>query len=139
MKKFIISFALLSVVISTVDAKSVEELIKENGCMSCHNIVGMKDAPPFAGIAMRATKMSSNPKEVLINSIKNGSSGKYQKFAGKKMPAFKNLSDEELDTIASWILSQASNMPMHRGYHGGGHHHGRGHHHGMGMGRGMMN
>jgi len=138
MKKFIISFALLSLVISTVDAKSAEELIKENGCMSCHNITGMKDAPPFAGIAMRTQRWSSNPKEVLINSIKNGSSGKYQKFAGKKMPAFKNLSDEELDSIASWILSQSANMPMNRGYHGGGHH-GGGHHHGMGMGRGMMN
>jgi cytochrome c551/c552 len=56
-----------------------------------------------------------------MNSIKNGSQGKYRRFANSAMPAFPNLSQSDLSTIADYILAQSSKA---RG-------------HGGGMGRGM--
>jgi len=89
---------------------SAEDIIAKNDCMSCHNIMGMKDAPPFAGIAWRNSRMGSNAKETLKYSIKNGSHGKYPMFSNTKMPAFTHLSEAELNTVTSWIISQSQNM-----------------------------
>jgi len=95
-------------------AKSAQELIKKNNCMSCHNIIGMKDAPPFAGIARHNSNWYGKSKQSLINSIKNGSKGKYPMFSNTQMPAFKHLTKQELETIAAWIFAQGSNK-MHNG------------------------
>ena len=112
MKKLIFTLAMvIGVMSSSVYAgDSAENIIAKNNCMSCHNIMGMKAAPPFAGIAYRNTRWGSNAKESIMNSIKNGSSGKYPMFANTKMPSFSNLTQNELSTVADWILSQASNM-----------------------------
>ena len=91
-------------------ADSAKILVEKNGCMSCHNIMGMKKAPPFAGIAWRHSHASQSAKAILKSSIKNGSHGKYPMFSNTKMPSFSHLNDKELDTLAAWVLAQSQNM-----------------------------
>ena len=77
--------------------------------MACHAVASKKAAPAFAGIAMRNKRFEgADAKMVIMNSIKNGSSGKYRRFSDSSMPAFSNLSDEELNIIADYILSTSS-------------------------------
>ena len=102
MKK-LISTTLLATTILL--ANSGEELTKQNGCMECHNIMGKKAAPAFMGTAKKNLKWYGNEaKANIVKSIKNGSKGKYRQFADTEMPAYSNISESDLDTIASWIL-----------------------------------
>ena len=111
-------------------AQSAETLIEQNGCLSCHAIASKKAAPAFAGIAKRNMRFEgSGAKEVIMNSIANGSKGKYPMFADMEMPSFKNFSKEELSSIADYILSQSSKARCNAKGHGMGQ--------GMQMGRGM--
>ena len=104
MKKLILTILVAS---SVLLANSGEELIKQNGCMECHNIMGKKDAPAFMGTAKKNLKWYGNEaKANIIKGIKNGSKGKYRQFADTQMPAYSNISENDLDTIASWILSE---------------------------------
>ena len=111
MKKVIIALSITTIAAKFAFATdSAKMLIEKNGCMSCHNIMGMKKAPPFAGISWRNSRASESAKGILKNSIKNGSQGKYAMFSQTKMPAFSHLNDQELDTLANWVLSQSQNM-----------------------------
>lgn len=113
MKKLILGFSLIGLLATTAFASATaQELIQANNCMSCHNVMGMKDAPPFAGIAWRSSRWGDNSKQTLMNSIKNGSHGKYPMFSNTQMPSFKYLSDKDLDTLATWVMSQSSNGMM---------------------------
>ena len=125
MKKIIMTAVVLS---SVLFAQSAQELIKENGCLACHAVASKKAAPAFAGIGKRNKRFEGgNAKATIMNSIKNGSSGKYPMFSNSAMPAFPNFSQEELSTLADYILAQSSKAK------GKGMGQGRG----MGMGRGM--
>ena len=118
-------------VTTSLFAQSAEELIDQNGCLSCHAIASKKAAPAFAGIGMRNKRFEgSAAKEVIMNSIHNGSQGKYRMFSDTAMPAYPNFTQEQLSTIADYILAQSSKA---RGHGGGGMGQGRG----MGMGGGM--
>jgi len=104
MKKLILTIFLASGVLL---ANSGEELTKQNGCMECHNIMGKKAAPAFMGTAKKNLKWyGDDAKANIIKGIKNGSKGKYRQFADTEMPAYSNISTSDLDTIASWILSE---------------------------------
>jgi ribose 5-phosphate isomerase RpiB len=49
-------------------------------------------------------------KRTLINSIKNGSQGKYRRFANIAMLPYKDvIPEKEINIIASWILSEYKN------------------------------
>jgi len=116
---------------SLMASSSGYSLVKGNGCLSCHAIASKKTAPAFAGIAKKNIRFyGNNAKNMIIQSIKNGSSGKYRKFADVSMPSYFYLSQEQLDTIADFILSQASKA---RGNGGMGKGHGMG-----GMNKGRM-
>ena len=87
-------------------------LIEKYGCTACHNIMGRKNAPAFMGIARKNLMWNSfdEAKTTLVNSIKNGSQGKYRRFANIVMPPYKDvISETEINTIASWILSEYEN------------------------------
>jgi len=90
-------------------ASDAQTILKQNGCMACHNIVGKKAAPAFRGIAMRNLRWGSyeSAKKSIENSIKNGSKGKYMNFVNTQMPPFPNMSSKDLDTVSSYILSLA--------------------------------
>jgi len=117
-------------VTTSLFAQSAEELINQNGCLSCHAVASKKAAPAFAGIGMRNQRFEgSAAKEVIMNSIHNGSQGKYRMFSGSAMPAYPNFTQEQLSTIADYILAQSSKARGHGGGMGQGG--------GMGMGGGM--
>ena len=125
-KIFIASLALSGLLF----AQSAEEIIDANGCLACHAVASKKAAPAFAGIGKRNKRFEgANAKATIINSIKNGSSGKYPMFSNSAMPPFTNLSQEELSTLADYILAQSSKAHCNRGGQGMGQ--------GNGMGRGM--
>jgi len=106
MQKIVLSLIIAS---GIAYAQSAEELMKSNGCFSCHAIASKKAAPAFAGIGKRNKRFEGeNAKNVIINSIKHGSKGKYPRFSNTQMPSFSNFSDEELNTIADYILAQSS-------------------------------
>ncbi len=99
---------------SSLFAGSAEELISQNGCLACHAVASKKAAPAFAGIGKRNQRFYGvDAKAIIIESIKNGSSGKYPRFSNSPMPAFSNFSDEELDTVAKYILAQSSKAKGH--------------------------
>ena len=69
MKKTIIALSVAVMATTFVYAgDSAKVLIGKNGCMSCHNIMGMKDAPPFAGISWRNSRGGTNAKATLKQS-----------------------------------------------------------------------
>jgi len=126
MKKIFITTVILSGVLF---AQSAEEIIDVNGCLACHAVASKKAAPAFAGIGKRNKIFEgANAKAIIINSIKNGSQGKFPKFSDTAMPAFPSLTSEELSKVADYILAQSSKAKGH-----GGQGNGRG----QGMRRGM--
>ncbi|SFV53431.1 hypothetical protein MNB_SV-6-847 [hydrothermal vent metagenome] len=128
MKKILFASVALATIVS---AQSAQELIEANGCSTCHALASKKLAPAFAGIGKRNKMQNgSNAKNIIIQSIKNGSSGKYPMFANSAMPPYPNLSNQELVTLADYILSQSSKAK--------GHKRGMGHGRGAGHGRGGM-
>ncbi|WP_456457321.1 c-type cytochrome [Nitratifractor sp.] len=131
MKKVLAITLLLS---GALFAQSAQEIMQQNGCFNCHAVASKKAAPAFAGIGMRNKRFEGpNAKTVIMNAIKNGSKGKYPMFSNSAMPAFGNLSEKELSTLADYILAQSSKA------HGGkGCGMGRGMGQGRGMGRGMQ-
>jgi len=102
MKKIIIVGLALC---SFVYAQTGEEIAKENGCFNCHQMARKDVAPAFLGTARRNLRLDSeNAKGLMANAIKNGSHGKYKNFVSSKMPSFPNLTDTQVDTLATWIL-----------------------------------
>jgi len=74
-------------------------------CKVCHDIEKDKMGPSFVHIAQR---YSPAEKQTLIESMKKGSQGKWEK-SRIPMPSFKMLTDEELEAMAVWILSLKKN------------------------------
>jgi len=108
MKRLIFGLISISLIISSLLANDIQTIIKDNKCMKCHNIIGMKSAPPFSAIAMMNSGWFGISKDSIKDSIKNGSQGKYPMFSNKKMPSFSKLSDKEIDIITNWIIKQGS-------------------------------
>ena len=128
MKKVLTTILLLG---GALFAQSAQEILQQNGCLNCHAVASKKAAPAFAGIGKRNQRFErANAKTAIMNAIKNGSKGKYPMFSNSAMPAFGNLSEQELSTLADYILAQSSKA------HGKGR--GTGHGMGHGMGRGMQ-
>jgi len=132
MKKLMMIVVVVVVVVvalsSVLFAQSAEEIIDANGCLACHAVASKKAAPAFAGIGKRNKRFEgANAKATIMNSIKNGSSGKYPMFSESAMPPFVNLSQEELSTLADYILAQSSKAHCNGG---------KGH--GMGIKRGIQ-
>jgi cytochrome c551/c552 len=113
------------------------KLVKENGCLSCHNIMGRKLAPAFMGVARRNIRFyGADAKQHIINSIENGSKGKYRMFANSQMPSYKYLGKEKITAIADWILQEYEKRKDYLPKHHNGNC--QGHGNGMGGGRGGM-
>ncbi|AYJ81152.1 hypothetical protein AN286_10600 (plasmid) [Aliarcobacter cryaerophilus ATCC 43158] len=110
MKKLVLSLSTLGLVYSSLLANDVQSLLQKNNCMNCHNIVGMKSAPPFMAIARMNSSWfgSNNSKRNIMKSIKEGSQGKYPMFSNTAMPSYAHLSDKDLNILAEWITSQSS-------------------------------
>jgi len=73
-----------------------EQLARKNGCLNCHLQDKPNVGPSFADIAKRG-------RQEIIDTIENGSKGKWKGFHAM-MPAFKSkLSPKDIDTLQKWI------------------------------------
>jgi hypothetical protein len=89
---------------------SPKDMIVSLGCPSCHGIdlAGTNQAPSLLGIKENWSK------DKLINYLRNPDSfmdsdrfkAFRQKYPGKIMPSFNNISVQELGKIAEFLLSQ---------------------------------
>lgn len=77
-----------------------------DGCEPCHHETGYVLAPSWREIAQRY-KDNPKAKQILINSIKNGSSGKWTSMTGGNSmpPLYERVSDEDINVIVDYILS----------------------------------
>ncbi len=76
-----------------------ERVLEQQRCENCHDVYKDKVAPSFLSIS----KKYSNNKS-LIESIKNGSKGKWKNFK-LIMPPFKKMTDKDIEGMANWILN----------------------------------
>lgn len=95
MKKTIISLALTLTAITAAHAN--EQIARNNQCFKCHEIDTKKKAPSFKSIAQ-----NSDAAEIK-DTIRNGVTSLLGK---EKMPAYRNMSDADLNALTRWILSQ---------------------------------
>jgi len=111
----IITLSILTLTFSGIlYAQNAQEIIDKNGCLACHAIASKKAAPAFAGIGKRNKRFEGdNAKTVIIKSIKNGSQGKYRMFTNSSMPPFTNLTKDQLNIVADYILAQSSKAKGH--------------------------
>lgn len=103
MKKLLIGAGVMAVVFAgTASAEDAVEIGKKKGCMACHQVDKKVVGPAWKDIGAKY-KGDAKAKETLVNSINGGSKGKY---GSVPMPAQKGkLSDAEMDTVVSYILS----------------------------------
>lgn len=83
------------------DSAEVTDLVKASGCLSCHSVTEKIVGPAFKDVV---AKYASDPDAVgtLTQSIKNGSRGKWGRMA---MPPHASISNEDLKTLATWVMS----------------------------------
>ena len=79
-----------------------KRVVEQKNCLSCHAIKKDKLAPSFEKIAQKYEKMG---KKRIVESIRQGSRGRWKGFK-LSMPPFKDLSEDDLDAIADWVLSK---------------------------------
>ena len=81
-----------------------EKLAIKHRCLACHKKDKKTVGPALTAIASR---YKDNKLEIK-SSITNGSSKKWENSNGAKMPPFKSLSEEDLETLSEWILNSNS-------------------------------
>ncbi|MBN2782588.1 MAG: cytochrome c [Campylobacterales bacterium] len=97
---------LIVILITFIKAEDIPNVVLQNGCMDCHNVMGKKSAPAFMGIARKnKTQFSDTAREKIESSIKNGSSGAYRQFSDQVMPSYEHFTPDELNEISEWIFS----------------------------------
>jgi len=74
-----------------------KKLAIKHKCLGCHRVDKKIVGPSFKDIALRYTKAE------IKQSIKSGTKKKWENSRGAIMPAFKQLSDEDLEVLAEWI------------------------------------
>lgn len=96
----------------TADVATVaQELMRANGCKSCHNIDVKVVGPAFKDVAVRY-KNDKNGLKYLVNKIAKGGNGAWGEI---NMPAFATLSEADRTALATYVLSLADvkkTMPL---------------------------
>ena len=77
-----------------------KKLAIKHKCLGCHRIDKKIIGPSFTSIASRYSQAE------IKQSIESGSKKKWENSRGAIMPAFKKLSDEELNTLSKWIVER---------------------------------
>lgn len=78
------------------------DIAKANDCFKCHEIQHESKAPSFKFIA-NAFKGRSDAVGRIQNPIRNGIT--YY-FIWEKMPAYRTMSERDLNELTQWILTQ---------------------------------
>ncbi|WP_277604453.1 c-type cytochrome [Pelomonas sp. CA6] len=78
-------------------------LAQKNACMACHAVDKKLVGPAYQEVAKKYAGQA-DAKAKLAASIKQGGAGKWGPVP---MPAQPNLSDDDLQALAGWILAGA--------------------------------
>ena len=81
-----------------------EKLALKHKCLGCHKVNKKIVGPSFIDIA----KKYKGSKNKIIQTIKNGSKNSWKSSNGAVMPPFKQINEEELEVLSSWILKSNS-------------------------------
>lgn len=81
--------------------ESGEKIALKYRCLGCHKLERKVVGPSLKDIALKYKDSIKRMKE----SIKNGSQKQWDSSNGAIMPAFKNISEEELNELSKWILN----------------------------------
>lgn len=88
--------------VEAAPARDAPALMNANGCTACHAVDHKIVGPAFKDIAARYAGKPEAMAQVAKN-IQTGGSGKWGQIA---MPPFPGLSDEELKTLAAWVIAR---------------------------------
>jgi len=78
-----------------------EKIALKYKCLGCHKKDKKVVGPSLQSIAQKY----SNDKQSIKESVKRGSKNRWDSSNGAVMPAFKDINEEELDELSSWILT----------------------------------
>lgn len=82
-------------------AQANPDLAKSSGCMNCHTVDAKMVGPGFKDVAAKY-KGDSGAAASLAGKVKNGTKGIWGPIP---MPPNANVSDENIKTLVTWILS----------------------------------
>jgi cytochrome c len=86
---------------SSAFASDAKDLARKNQCMSCHKEEGKLVGPAFKDVAAKY-KEDADAEAKLAAKARNGGKGVW---GSVPMPPSKSISDDDLKTVISWILS----------------------------------
>lgn len=95
---------LIALALPAMAQATPEDLLRKNGCMSCHGLVHKQVGPGFAQIAERYRKDGEAPAR-LAGKIRDGSVGTWGRVI---MPRQTQVSQADAQALARWVLSQPS-------------------------------
>ena len=76
-------------------------LARDKNCLACHQIDSRRVGPPFASVARRYAP-AGGLRDYLAQSIRQGGRGKW---GAVPMPAQPQVSEQEANQLADWILA----------------------------------
>lgn len=100
MKKVYLTLTIASALLMAGTAHADLDLAKNSGCLTCHAVDKKLLGPAWNDVSEKY-KGDADAHQVLVNSIKKGSRGKWGAVA---MPPQTRVSDENLDKLAEFIL-----------------------------------
>ena len=77
-------------------------LAQQYGCLNCHNVEQKMVGPAYKSVSEKYQADTIGATPLLIQKIKNGGAGNWGRIP---MPANPNVSDADLKTLVTWILS----------------------------------
>lgn len=86
---------------NVTDLAAAAELVKANGCYSCHSAAEKIVGPAFKDVAAKY-KDDKDAVASLAHSIQYGSKGKWGRIP---MPTHPTLSSSELKALAGWVMA----------------------------------
>lgn len=98
---FCIQAAMAAPTLSPKESAAAHELAKNSGCLSCHALDEKIVGPAYSKVAAKYSD-DKDAAATLAQSIRNGSSGKWGRAA---MPPHINMSNEEINLLARWVLT----------------------------------
>lgn len=79
-----------------------QSIAQANGCMACHQVEAKVVGPSYKDVAAKY-KGDPGAKSTLIAKVRSGATGTWGQIP---MPPNTTISDADLDTVMSWVLSQ---------------------------------
>lgn len=95
--------AALSVSTAAFAADDGEALFKKSGCMACHSVAKKLVGPSLKDIAAKYAG-DKTAQAQLEKKVRNGGAGSFGSMP--MAPAAKSISDGDIKTLVSWVLSQ---------------------------------